>query len=145
MSKYFLIEPAAEPTPAEPSPDYGNVYSQILLKLTEIEVDTSSIAASLITMALNSTTIAANSTILAEKLTAIETYQKRVKELGEGPGFRIKSPYEIFSMVAIYKLFIEEGKIFDFEKIITEQEKSAALAEVIQYMQKINTNIPKEF
>lgn len=96
------------------------------------------------TIATNSNTIAANLTTIAQKITTIEAHQKKIKELGEGPGYRIIGPYEIFSMVTIYKLLIEEGKILDLDG--TNVNKTAqSLAKVLEYMQKISTNIPKDF
>lgn len=89
-------------------------------------------------------TIADRQSAIAVAQTSMETYQKRIKELGEGSGYRIKGPYEIFSIVTLWKLLIEEGKILDLDKTLGGKE-AESLAKVLEYMQKINSQIPKEF
>jgi hypothetical protein len=164
MSRYFIApETAAETTPTY---DYGSVYgnistylNQVREELADINVDTTAsaarlllIATSLGTMATNSTTMAANSTTMATnittiatKLTAIETYQKKMKELGEGPGIRVVGPYEVFSMISIYRLLIEQAKILDSAESASASQIQAALSEVTRLSERIKNNIPKDF
>lgn len=68
------------------------------------------------TIADSQTTIADKQTTIADKQTLIETYQKTLKELGEGAGVHIQGPYEWLSMYAIYKLLTEEG-VTDFASL----------------------------
>jgi hypothetical protein len=157
MSRYFIApEPAAESTPTY---NYGSVYgnistylNQVREELADINVDTTASAASLGIMATNSTTMATNSTTMATniatiatKLTAIETYQKKMKELGEGPGIHVIGPYEVFSMISIYKLLIEQAKILDSAESASASQIQAALSEATRLSERIKNNIPKDF
>ena len=150
MSRYFIApETAATPTPTY---DYGSVYgnistylNQVREELADINVDTTAAAASLGTMATNSTTIATNITTIASKLTAIETYQKKMKELGEGPGIHFIGPYEVFGMISIYRLLVEQAKISDSTESASASQIQAALAEVTRVSQLIKSNISRDF
>lgn len=150
MSRYFIApETAATPTPTY---DYGSVYgnistylNQVREELADINVDTTAAAASLGTMATNSTTIATNITTIASKLTAIETYQKKMKELGEGPGIHFIGPYEVFGMISIYRLLVEQAKISDSAESASASQIQAALAEVTRVSQLIKSNISRDF
>jgi hypothetical protein len=164
MSRYFIApETAATPTPTY---DYGSVYgnistylNQVREELAGINVDTTASAATLLliatslgtiatnstTMATNSTTMATNITTIATKLTAIETYQKKMKELGEGPGIRVVGPYEVFGMISIYRLLIEQAKILDSAESASASQIQAALREVTRISELIKNNIPKDF
>ena len=158
MSRYFIApETAAAPTPTY---DYGSVYgnistylNQVREELADIDVDTTASAATLLliatslgTMATNSTTIATNSTTIATKLTAIETYQKKMKELGEGPGIHFIGPYEVFGLVSIYRMMIEQAKILESQGIsVSDEQVAQALIEVRRISELIKTNISKDF
>ena len=158
MSRYFIApETAAAPTPTY---DYGSVYgnistylNQVREELADIDVDTTASAATLLliatslgTMAANSTTMATNSTTMATKLTAIETYQKKMKELGEGPGIHFIGPYEVFGLVSIYRMMIEQAKILESTGTTSTPEQVAqALIEVRRLSELIKTNISKDF
>ena len=158
MSRYFIApETAATPTPTY---DYGSVYgnistylNQVREELADIDVDTTASAATLLliatslgTMAANSTTMATNSTTMATKLTAIETYQKKMKELGEGPGIHFIGPYEVFGLVSIYRMMIEQAKILESTGTTSTPEQVAqALIEVRRLSELIKTNISKDF
>lgn len=67
------------------------------------------IATSLETIATQSTNITTQLTTIADKISAIETYQKKMKELGEGEGIHMVGPYEWLSMYAIYKLLVQQN------------------------------------
>ena len=158
MSRYFIApETAAAPTPTY---DYGSVYgnistylNQVREELADIDVDTTASAATLLliatslgTMATNSTTMATNSTTIATKLTAIETYQKKMKELGEGPGIHFIGPYEVFGLVSIYRMMIEQAKILESQGIsVSDEQVAQALIEVRRISELIKTNISKDF
>jgi hypothetical protein len=138
----------------------NNVYYGMYVLLSQIEQELSNIKLSLATMASNSTnvsnrltTIAANSTTqttnlttIAEKITAMETYQKRLKELGESSGIRIISPYEAFSFVTTYRSLIEEGRILRWRDAEpSDKDVSKALNDLGKYIKKIQDNIPRGF
>ena len=135
-------------TPPVPPATTGTTTYTTQDAVVDVEIDYSPfyerIATALETIATNSTTVATNSTTIAQKMTAIEAHQNRIKELGEGVGYRIKGPYDIFGMVTVYKLLIEEAKILEGDAT-TSAKQQEALTRVREYMQKISANIPKEF
>jgi hypothetical protein len=69
-----------------------------------------------------------------------------IRSLAEGDGIRTLGPYETFSHIAIYKLFVEEGKILEFlEGESSEEQKIEALNKILEFVNKIKNNIPKDF
>ena len=97
-------------------------------------------------ISLKQTTIAEKQTTIAEKQTAIETYQKKMKELGEGPGIHFIGPYEVFGLVSIYRMMIEQAKILESPGTSVSTEQVAqALIEVRRLSELIKNNISKEF
>ena len=75
----------------------------------------------------------------------METYQKKLKELGEGVGIRVIGPYEVFGMISIYRLLIEQAKILDTTESASASQIQAAITEVTRLAQLIRSNVPKEF
>ena len=118
--------------------DYTTYYDRIATALETMATNST-------TMATNSTTMATNITTIASKLTAIETYQKKLKELGEGSGIRVIGPYEVFGMISIYRLLIEQAKILDSAETASASQIQAALSEVTRLSERIKNNIPKDF
>lgn len=106
--------------------------------LTSIATSLAVIATNTSTIAVNTTLMAANSTTIAEKVTAMETYQKRLKELGEGRGIHVVGPWEWVGMIAIYRLLVEEGKALDTSMDVTNEQMAQALSKVNEYLSKIN-------
>ena len=166
MGIFVLTPPPPTPESSEETeiPTYtgniNNVYYGMYVLLSQIEQELSNIKLSLATMASNSTnvsnrltTIAANSTTqttnlptIAEKITAMETYQKRLKELGESTGIRIISPYEAFSFVTSYRSLIEEGRILKWRDAEpSDKDVSKALNDLGKYIKKIQDNVPRGF
>jgi hypothetical protein len=90
--------------------------------------------------------MATNTTTIASKLTAIETYQKKMKELGEGPGIHFLGPYEKFGLVTTYRMMIEQAKILESAGVAaTPEQITQALVEVRRLSDLIRDNIPREF
>jgi hypothetical protein len=170
MGIFVLTPPPPTPESSEETeiPTYtgniNNVYYGMYVLLSQIEQELSNIKLSLATMASTSTnvsnrltTIATNSTTLttnlttnlttiAEKITAMETYQKRLKELGESSGIRIISPYEAFSFVTSYRSLIEEGRILKWRDAEpSDKDVSKALNDLERYIEKIRNNVPRAF
>lgn len=106
--------------------------------LTSIATSLAVIATNTSTIAVNTTLMAANSTTVAEKVTAMETYQKRLKELGEGKGIHVVGPWEWVGMIAIYRLLVEEGKVLDKTLDVTDEQMAEAMAKVNGYLAKLN-------
>jgi hypothetical protein len=146
----YLFEPAPA---ASPTYDYGSVYgnistylNQVREELADIDIDTTATAATLLLIATSLGTMATNSTTMATKLTAIETYQKKMKELGEGDGIHFIGPYEIFGLVSIYRMMIEQAKILESTgTTATPEQVTQALVEVRRLSELIKNNISKDF
>ena len=117
----------------------------IATQTTTIATRLTAIATDIDTIASNSTTIKDKQTTIAEKQTAMETYQKKLKELGEGVGIRVIGPYEVFGMISIYRLLIEQAKILDTTESASASQIQAAITEVTRLAQLIRSNVPKEF
>lgn len=90
------------------------------------------------------TTIADKQTVIADKTTSIETYQKRLKELGETSGIRSRGPFEAWGNISTYKFLIEQAKILESTDNATPDKQSQALASVKSYIEAINGRF-KEF
>jgi hypothetical protein len=145
MSRYFIVEPPVEVV-STPIYNYGSVYSNIYNELQQIESELSQIRDHLSTMASNSTTVKASIGVIAEKSTAMETYQRKLKELGESSGIRIISPYEAFSFVTSYRSLIEEGRILKWRDAEpSDKDVSKALNDLERYIEKIRNNVPRAF
>ena len=84
-------------------------------------------------------TIATQQTTIATKLTEIETYQQRIKELAEGSGIHFVGPWEWVGLLSLYKLFIEEGKILEETNNVSAEKLAEALAKFNQYKDKVNS------
>lgn len=155
MSAYYIVEP---PEAATPATDYSTVYgnistylNQIKTELSQIDTDTTAstatlalIAVSLATLAANSTTTATNTTIIAEKQTAMEAYQKKLKELGETTGIRSRGPFETWGNISTYKYLIEQAKILDETNKASPDLQERALQSIQDYLTLINEK-GKEF
>ena len=146
---YGVVNIASYNAPVPPATTGTTTYTTEEV-VVDVEIDYSSfyerIATALETIATQTTTVAAQTTIIAEKQTAMETYQKKLKELGEDNGIRIIGPYDIFGLVSIYRLLIEQAKILEStEAPATPAQIAAALAEVTRISQLIKSNIPKDF
>ncbi len=104
------------------------------------------IATALETVASNSTSILEKLNTIAEKQTAMETYQKKLKELGEGEGIHTLSPLEFVGFITTYRRLIEEGTILKWrEAEATDKEVAKALNDLGKYLDKIRQNIPRAF
>jgi hypothetical protein len=109
------------------------------------------LAAAAETIAQNSTTIADNSNAIktaletiAVKITDIESYQKRLKELGETTGIRVIGPYDWLGLINVYRSLIEQGGILDTQGNVDPAKQSAAESLIASYVSKIQ-NFPTGF
>ena len=160
MSRYFIApETAATPTPTY---DYTSSYSAIQSELNDIDIDTTSLAASIISIATSLSTIATNSTTitsslgsdsatisgmlasLTQALENIESHQRKIRELGEGPGIRMVGPYEWLGFIPSYINYIEKGEILDTEGQVSAEQIATALTKLKVYFDKINS-LPTNF
>ena len=90
------------------------------------------------------TVIADKQTVIADKTTSIETYQRKLKELGETSGIRSRGPFEAWGNISTYKYLIEQAKILDSADNATPEKQTQALAAVKSYTDAINGRF-KEF
>lgn len=121
----------------------GADYTTVLNRLA---VSAESIAASLAVVATNSTAIKNSLSTISEKQTAIETYQKKLKELGEDNGIRVVGPYEIVQFINTYRILVEEGRILGWrENMPSDKDVEKSLNDLGKYVEKIRQNIPKDF
>jgi hypothetical protein len=119
--------------------DYSKYYERIAAALETLVTQTT-------TIATQTTNIATQTTTLATKLTEIENHQQRMRELGEGEGIRIISPFELFSFVTSYRSLIEEGRILKWRDAEpSEKDVAKALNDLGKYIEKVRTNIPRGF
>jgi len=125
--------------------DYTTYYDRIATALENISTQTTTIATRLTAISTDIDTIASNSTTIKDKQTAMETYQKKLKELGEGSGIRVIGPYEVFGMISIYRLLIEQAKILDTTESASDSQIRDAIREVDRLARSIRSNVPKEF
>ena len=103
------------------------------------------IATALETMATHTTTIATQTTTIATTITSIESHQNKLRQLGEGPGIHIIGAYDVFGMITLYRLLIEQAKILDSAESASESQITAAITEATRLAQQIRTNVPREF
>ena len=126
--------------------DYSSYYERIATAAETIATQITTLATQVTTIATQATTTATNTTIIADKQTAMETYQKKMKELGEGDGIHVISPFELFSFVTSYRNLIEEGKILKWrEAEPTDKDVAKALNDLGKYIEKVRNNIPRSF
>jgi len=123
----------------------------IKASLSAIETDIDAVATDIDTMAANSTiikdkqsVIADKQTVIADKTSSIETYQKKLKELGETSGIRSRGPFEAWGNISTYKYLIEQAKILDSADNAIPEKQTQALAAVKNYTDAINGRF-KEF
>jgi len=146
---YGVVNIASYSAPVPPATQGNTTYTtQDVVVDVEIDYTTylSRIATALETIATQTTTIATQTTMLATKLTEIETHQQRLRELGEGEGIRIISPYELFGFVTIYRNLIEEGNILKWRDVQpTDKDVAKSLNDLGKYIEKIRVNVPRSF
>ena len=133
-------------------PDYTTQINDLVTALQTIATNSTTDSTSLSTVATKLGTISldganikvdigdidASLATVATKMTEIEQYQKKIKELGETTGIHIRGPYEALGMVTLYKLLIEQAKILEDTEGASPAEKAAALAKTQEYITKIN-------
>lgn len=123
----------------------------IKAQLTTIATNSTSIAASLATMAEKLTAIevhqgvlAAKHTIVAEKQTLMEDHQHTLRDLGVGTGIHVISPYEWLGYSALYRLLVEQGNLLDTGENVSAADEAKALAALKVYLAKIE-KLPRMF
>lgn len=88
------------------------------------------IAIALETIANNSTHISANVASIANNISNMDNSIEILKNLGSNnEGIHVIGPYDWFSMITVYKLLVEQGKMLDTQDNVSaaEQAQSNAL------------------
>jgi hypothetical protein len=116
--------------------DYTSYYTNIVTALNTIATNSTNIKESL-------ATIATQTTAVATKLGEIEQHQQKLRELGEGPGIHIISPYEYLGLISVYKSLIEEGTILK-PATIQKSASKVATSKITEYLDAISA-LPKQF
>jgi hypothetical protein len=121
--------------------------------LTEVVEQVSRIANSLQTS--DSTNLADSLTVNGNRVAnSLETTNSSVnladniavlKTLAETTGIRSVSPYEYITLISIYKLLIEENKLFDTTRSITSAEKDQIKQKISDYIDSIDDYFPPKF
>jgi hypothetical protein len=119
-------------------PDYTTQINALVIALQTIATKVSTISLDGASIKVDIGDIDASLATVASKMTDIEQYQKKLKELGETTGIRMRGPYEAVGIVTLYKLLIEQANILDDSGSASPEEKEAALAKAQEYITKIN-------
>jgi hypothetical protein len=126
--------------------DYTQIFNKLNLNLSRIadslETSDSTNLADIISSngsrvadALETTDSSAN---LADNISIL-------RNLGETSGIRTVSPYEYVTLISIYKLLIEENKLFDTTRAITQTEKDQIKQRISEYIDGIDDYFPPKF
>jgi hypothetical protein len=122
------------------TPNSGVAIDQTV-ELLRIAVALETIAANSTTMVnalgSDSATISGMLSSLTQSLENIESHQKRVKELADGPGIRMIGPYEWVGLISSYQLLINQGEILNTESDVSPEKIAEAKAAVIAFIEKI--------
>jgi hypothetical protein len=110
--------------------DYSDYYKRIAVSAETLATNSTAIKDSI-------AAIATQTTIVASKQTAMETYQKKLKELGEGTGIHVVGPYDWLGLINVYRSLIEQGAIADTQGNVPAEQQAAATALVNTYIAKI--------
>jgi hypothetical protein len=144
MSRYF-IAPAAE-SATTPTYDYSSVYTTIANALSIIATNSTLIKDNIALMKDSLATIATQTTTVASQTTTLATNSTTITGLATGTGIHIVGAYDVFGMLSIYRLLIEQAKILENSGTpATPAQITAALAEVTRVSQLIKSNIPRDF
>ena len=133
--------------------DVSPLLSRIAIALETIATNSTTISNTLSTLETNVATLATNSTTISGTLTDVdskistiatnstlmEDHQHRLRTLGDTTGVHIKSPYDDFTMVSIYRLLVEQGKAADLTEAVSQADQTAALAAISSYVERIQS------
>ena len=146
MPTTVTMTTAGTTTIADASFDYSTVYATIATALSTIATNSTSIKDSLATIATQTTTVASQTTTVASQTTTLASNSTTITGLATGNGIHIVGAYDVFGMLSIYRLLIEQAKVLENAgTTATPAQITAALAEVARVSQLIKSNIPRDF
>jgi hypothetical protein len=82
---------------------------------------------------------------LVTSLHNLESHQKVMKELATTTGIRVATPYEWVTLVSIYKLLIEEDRLLDGFRELSEADKIQAQERIADYLEKVKEFFPPSY
>ena len=146
MPTTVTMTTAGTTTIADAAVDYSTVYATIATALSTIATNSTSIKDSLATIATQTTTVASQTTTVASQTTTLASNSTTITGLATGNGIHIVGAYDVFGMLSIYRLLIEQAKVLENAgTTATPAQITAALAEVARVSQLIKSNIPRDF
>ena len=125
--------------------DIKSYLNTINTNIGTITTNTGTIATNIDTMSTNIATQTVAITGLKIDLDILAANSTIMKNLAQGTGIRIIGPYEVFGMISVYRLLIEQAKILDTTESASASQIQAAITEVTRLAQLIRSNVPKEF
>lgn len=154
----YVYEPAGEvpttppgsSTPSNQTESYIGAYTSEILSIYDALVILNTHMG---TVANNSTltstymaTIKEHLNSISEKITEMESHHQRIRELAEGEGIHMISPFELVSFITTYRRLIEEGGILKWRDAEpSDKEVSKALNDLGKYVDRVQRNIPRAF
>ena len=146
MPTTVTMTTAGTTTIADAAADYSTVYATIATALSTIATNSTLIKDSLATIATQTTTIASQTTTVASQTTTLASNSTTITGLATGNGIHIVGAYDVFGMLSIYRLLIEQAKVLENAGTTASPAQiTAALAEVARVSQLIKSNIPRDF
>ncbi len=112
------------------------VHSKGINALTDIKTSQATIAVAETATAAETANIASKQAVIANKQTAIESYQKRMRELAEGVGIRTITPSELIGLAKMFQVMVEQGKILDDGTAVDDAKQSEAKAKFQELAKK---------
>ena len=117
--------------------DYSDFYERIATALETIATTSTQIASSLQSIAGTLSSVDVTLTAIADDVRIITTQST-------GTGIHTVGAHDWMGYMALYRLFIEEGKILDTSTYVSTSSTAEALTAVEEYVQKIN-DLPTSF
>lgn len=82
---------------------------------------------------------------IATAMESVATSITSIQGLAEGNGIRVVTPYEWVTLISIYKLLIEEDKLVNGTRELTETERAEAQERISSYLAKVQEFFPPTF
>jgi hypothetical protein len=84
-------------------------------------------------------TVTLTSEGIAYSLGQAEQHHLKMKELASGIGIRNVTPYDTFSLISIYHLLVEQGKVLDTEGIVDPDKQKQAISKILEFNNILKT------
>jgi hypothetical protein len=124
--------------------DYSDHLDRVVTALEQLSLSMAFVADKIENLSDNSTLIKDSLSTIATQTTTLASNSTTITGLATGPGIHIVGAYDVFQMVSIYRLLIEQAQILENAGTPAAQI-TAAQAEVTRVSQLIKSNIPRDF